>query len=160
MRDDLSPWSLAGMMDRLGMIFTGFGLTIINPATFLGFMGAFAGLGVLGPSGEAETWAKGTTLVVGVIAGSTLWWLTLIAGSSGRATQRFKQLHRPSEPGTGGRRRHDRRAGTVPGVLTQSSSSGSFGAVFGGPTPFPASGQGSRIDSRSGCGWYGYSQDF
>ena len=80
--DDLSPWSLAGMMDRLGMIFTGFGLTIINPATFLGFMGAFAGLGVLGPSGEAETWAKGTTLVVGVIAGSTLWWLTLIAGSS------------------------------------------------------------------------------
>lgn len=80
--DDLSPWSLAGLLDRLGMIFTGFGLTIINPATFVGFMGAFAGLGVLGPSGEAETWAKGTTLVLGVAAGSTLWWLTLIAGSS------------------------------------------------------------------------------
>ena len=64
------------------MIFTGFGLTIINPATFLGFMGAFAGLGVLGPSGEAETLAIGTTLVIGVAAGSTLWWLTLIAASS------------------------------------------------------------------------------
>lgn len=79
---DLSPWSLAGLLDRLGMIFTGFGLTIINPATFLGFMGAFAGLGVLGPSGEAETLAIGTTLVIGVAAGSTLWWLTLIAASS------------------------------------------------------------------------------
>lgn len=79
---DLSPWSLAGLLDRLGMIFTGFGLTIINPATFLGFMGAFAGLGVLGPSGEAETLATGTTLVVGVAGGSTLWWLTLIAASS------------------------------------------------------------------------------
>ena len=79
---DLSPWSLAGLLDRLGMIFTGFGLTIINPATFLGFMGAFAGLGVLGPSGEAETLATGTTLVVGVAVGSTLWWLTLIAASS------------------------------------------------------------------------------
>lgn len=80
--DEVSPWSLAGLVDRAGMIFSGFGLTIINPATFLGFMGAFAGLGVLGPTGEAETLAVGTTLVLGVAAGSTLWWLTLIAGSS------------------------------------------------------------------------------
>jgi threonine/homoserine/homoserine lactone efflux protein len=82
MEDDVSPWSTRGLVERAGMIFTGFGLTIINPATFLGFMGAFAGLKVLGPTGEAETLAIGTTLVLGVAAGSTLWWITLIAGAS------------------------------------------------------------------------------
>jgi threonine/homoserine/homoserine lactone efflux protein len=80
--DDVHPWSVRGLADRAGMIFTGFGLTIINPATFLGFMGAFAGLQILGPSGEAETIAIATTLVAGVAAGSTLWWITLIAGAS------------------------------------------------------------------------------
>ncbi len=76
-----SPWSLAGLLDRAGMVFTGFGLTIINPATFVGFMGAFAGLGVLGPTGEAETLGVGSTLVLGVAGGSTLWWLTLIGAT-------------------------------------------------------------------------------
>jgi threonine/homoserine/homoserine lactone efflux protein len=80
--DDVGPWTLKGLADRAGMVFTGFGLTIINPATFLGFMGAFAGLKVLGPTGSAETLATGTTLVLGVAAGSTLWWIVLIAGAS------------------------------------------------------------------------------
>jgi threonine/homoserine/homoserine lactone efflux protein len=90
--EDVKPWSFAALVDGAGMVFTGFGLTIINPATFLGFMGAFAGLGVLGPTGEAETIAIGTTLVLGCVAGSTLWWLVLIAGSSAVRRQVSSQI--------------------------------------------------------------------
>lgn len=54
---------------------TGFGLTIVNPATLLAFAGVFAGLGFFAerPEGILAQWAA----VVGVLTGSMLWWLTL-----------------------------------------------------------------------------------
>ena len=49
-------------------------ITITNPATILGVMGVFAALGTSAkPAGVAESWL----LVLGVFAGSTLWWLVL-----------------------------------------------------------------------------------
>ncbi len=58
---------------------TGFVLTIINPATLLGFAGVFAGLGLL-----AEKPFDNLTnflIVGGAFLGSTLWWATLTGGS-------------------------------------------------------------------------------
>jgi threonine/homoserine/homoserine lactone efflux protein len=54
---------------------TGFGLTIINPATFLAFIAVFAGLGLFPDqaNGLVELW----TIIVGVFAGSMLWWCVL-----------------------------------------------------------------------------------
>lgn len=59
----------------LGAFSTGFGLTIINPATFLAFIAVFAGLGLLPgqANGLVEFWA----IIVGVFAGSMLWWCVL-----------------------------------------------------------------------------------
>ncbi|MCU0893313.1 MAG: LysE family transporter [Rhodospirillales bacterium] len=54
---------------------TGFGLTIINPATFLAFIAVFAGLGLL--PGQAEGLAQLWAIIVGVFAGSMLWWCVL-----------------------------------------------------------------------------------
>ncbi len=56
---------------------TGFGLTIINPATFLAFIGVFAGLGLLPekPDGLIAHWA----VILGIFTGSMLWWCTLTA---------------------------------------------------------------------------------
>lgn len=56
---------------------TGFGLTIINPATFLAFIGLFAGLGLLPdrPNGLLAHWA----VIAGVFTGSMLWWCVLTA---------------------------------------------------------------------------------
>ncbi|MGZ9035304.1 MAG: LysE family translocator, partial [Rhodospirillales bacterium] len=53
----------------------GFGLTIINPATFLAFIAVFAGLGLL--PGQADGLAALWAIVVGVFAGSMLWWCVL-----------------------------------------------------------------------------------
>lgn len=58
---------------------TGFVLTIINPATLLGFAGVFAGLGLL-----AEKPFDNLTnflIVGGAFLGSTVWWATLTGGS-------------------------------------------------------------------------------
>lgn len=56
---------------------TGFGLTIINPATFLAFIGLFAGLGLLPnqPNGLLAHWV----VITGVFTGSMLWWCVLTA---------------------------------------------------------------------------------
>ncbi len=69
---DLRYWRI-----WLRSVSTGFGLTIINPATFLAFIGLFAALGILQGerSGLLENWA----VVVGVFAGSMLWWCILTA---------------------------------------------------------------------------------
>lgn len=49
-------------------------LTMTNPMTIMSFLGAFAGLGM----GGAQTGvAAAIALVVGVFAGSALWWLAL-----------------------------------------------------------------------------------
>lgn len=69
---DLRHWRI-----WLRSVSAGFGLTIINPATFLAFIGLFAALGILrgGRSGLVENWA----VVAGVFAGSMLWWCVLTA---------------------------------------------------------------------------------
>lgn len=58
-----------------GALTTGFALTIINPATLIAFVGVFAGLGLFQqqPSTLLQDWI----VIVGVLCGSMLWWLTL-----------------------------------------------------------------------------------
>ena len=57
-----------------------FALTITNPMTILSFAAVFAGLGL---EADRSTLTAPFTLVLGVFAGSALWWLTLssVAGS-------------------------------------------------------------------------------
>lgn len=54
-----------------------FFLTITNPMTILGFAAVFAGAGV---ATEARDLVSATTLVLGVLSGSALWWLCLATG--------------------------------------------------------------------------------
>jgi threonine/homoserine/homoserine lactone efflux protein len=63
-----------------GTILSTFALTIANPATLFGFTALFAGLGSL--SGGRLTFVGAAVAVVGVLAGSTIWWfaLTTIVG--------------------------------------------------------------------------------
>lgn len=58
-----------------GALTTGFALTIINPATLLAFVGVFAGLGLFQerPTTLLQDWI----VIVGVLVGSMLWWMTL-----------------------------------------------------------------------------------
>jgi threonine/homoserine/homoserine lactone efflux protein len=56
-------------------ILSTFALTITNPATLFGFTALFAGLGSL--SGGHASYIDAAITVVGVIAGSTIWWFTL-----------------------------------------------------------------------------------
>ncbi|MBI5162402.1 MAG: LysE family transporter [Magnetospirillum sp.] len=66
-----------------------FAITITNPATILGVMGVFAALGAAArPTRLAEAWV----LVVGVFAGSTLWWLVLSSLASA-IRSRFTPAH-------------------------------------------------------------------
>ena len=57
-----------------------FALTIANPATLFGFTALFAGVG--GLAGRHATFVDASMTVLGVIAGSTIWWfaLTTIVG--------------------------------------------------------------------------------
>ena len=52
-------------------------LTVTNPATLLGFAALFAGLG--GLAGGHPNFVSAAFVVIGVAAGSTLWWLALTA---------------------------------------------------------------------------------
>ena len=52
-----------------------FALTITNPATLLGFAALFAGLG--GLAGGHPSFIAAAFVVIGVTAGSSLWWLAL-----------------------------------------------------------------------------------
>jgi len=54
-------------------------LTLTNPMTILSFMAIFAGLGLENASGSHTSAA---ILVLGVLAGSALWWLFLSSGVS------------------------------------------------------------------------------
>lgn len=54
-------------------------LTLTNPTTILSFVAIFAGLGVAGAGGGYDAAAL---LVLGVFAGSALWWLLLSGGVS------------------------------------------------------------------------------
>ena len=52
-------------------------LTLTNPATILSFVAVFAGLGLAASSGD---YSAASLLVLGVFAGSALWWLLLTGG--------------------------------------------------------------------------------
>jgi threonine/homoserine/homoserine lactone efflux protein len=54
-------------------------LTLTNPMTILSFAAVFAGLGLAGAGGS---YASAGILVLGVFAGSALWWLMLSGGVS------------------------------------------------------------------------------
>lgn len=54
-------------------------LTLTNPVTILAFLGIFAGLGLVA---EGKDFAAASVLVLGVFAGSLLWWLLLASGVS------------------------------------------------------------------------------
>jgi threonine/homoserine/homoserine lactone efflux protein len=54
------------------------GLTLTNPTTILSFVAIFAGFGVA--SEDRET-TSAAALVIGVFAGSALWWLFLTSGT-------------------------------------------------------------------------------
>jgi threonine/homoserine/homoserine lactone efflux protein len=58
-----------------GTTLSTFALTIANPATLFGFTALFAGLGSL--AGGRATFIGAAITVIGVIAGSTIWWFTL-----------------------------------------------------------------------------------
>lgn len=65
-----------GKRDLLGTVVTTFLLTLSNPATILSFAAMFAGLGLAASAGAADA----ALVVVGVFAGSVLWWLVLAGG--------------------------------------------------------------------------------
>ncbi|HEX7127465.1 MAG TPA: LysE family transporter [Thermodesulfobacteriota bacterium] len=65
------PVSRRGLVSAWASTFL---LTLANPLTILAFVGIFAALGLA----DAEvTYVESAVLVVGVFAGSALWWLTL-----------------------------------------------------------------------------------
>lgn len=63
----------------VGDFVTGFGLTIINPATLVAFALVFAGFGLF--ASETGRLLENWVVIIGVFAGSMLWWVTLIAAA-------------------------------------------------------------------------------
>lgn len=61
----------------LGAYLSTFLLTLANPLTVFAFLGVFAGLGA---AQTAPAYASAGTMVVGVFAGSALWWFVLSGG--------------------------------------------------------------------------------
>jgi threonine/homoserine/homoserine lactone efflux protein len=75
----------------IGNFASTFALTLTNPITILAFLGIFAALGF---SGKEATFAGAAALVLGVAAGSLLWWLALTTGAG--LFFRSKEPHRLS----------------------------------------------------------------
>jgi threonine/homoserine/homoserine lactone efflux protein len=71
--------ALASTNGYLGAYASTFLLTLTNPLTILSFAAIFAGIGV-GSAGKSVVTA--TAVVLGVFAGSTLWWIILTSGIS------------------------------------------------------------------------------
>jgi threonine/homoserine/homoserine lactone efflux protein len=63
----------------LGAYGSTFFLTLTNPVTILSFAAIFAGLGITETGGD---YLSAATLILGVFAGSALWWLLLSGGVS------------------------------------------------------------------------------
>jgi threonine/homoserine/homoserine lactone efflux protein len=66
-----------------------FFLTLTNPITIFVFIGVFSALGL---SGAAATLSRAGAMVLGVLAGSLLWWCALIFGA-GMFLHQFDQRH-------------------------------------------------------------------
>jgi threonine/homoserine/homoserine lactone efflux protein len=64
-----------GSSSLIRAIASTFALTLTNPATLFGFTALFAGFGSL--TGGRATFVDAAIIVLGVIAGSTMWWFTL-----------------------------------------------------------------------------------
>jgi len=71
-RVQASPRTTVGL--SLGDFASTFTLTITNPATIASLVVVFPALGAIVPEGDLP---RAWTLVLGVLAGSTMWWLTL-----------------------------------------------------------------------------------
>jgi threonine/homoserine/homoserine lactone efflux protein len=69
----------AGGINLLGAYLSTFVLTLSNPTTILSFVAVLAGLGI-GVAGGG--YGAAATLVLGVFAGSALWWFILTGGVS------------------------------------------------------------------------------
>lgn len=69
----------AGGAGLLGAYASTFILTLTNPTTILSFLAVFAGLGLASAAGD---YGQAALLVLGVFAGSALWWLLLSGGVS------------------------------------------------------------------------------
>ena len=95
--DSLVPANSRGLISAY---LSTYALTLANPLTILSFAGIFAGLGLGRTSGELHA---ATAMVVGVFAGSALWWLVL--------TGTVARLHGRISPAL------MRRANTVAGVV-------------------------------------------
>jgi threonine/homoserine/homoserine lactone efflux protein len=65
--------------DWLGAYLSIFGLTLTNPMTILSFLGIFAGIS---GASASRTPADSFVMVIGIFAGSALWWLVLSGGVS------------------------------------------------------------------------------
>jgi threonine/homoserine/homoserine lactone efflux protein len=65
----------SGSSSLVRTIASTFALTITNPATLFGFAALFTGLGSL--AGGEATFLDAALTVLGVIAGSTMWWFTV-----------------------------------------------------------------------------------
>lgn len=65
------------------------GLTLSNPLTIVSFAAVFVGLGLVGSSGD---FASATSLVLGVFAGSALWWV-ILSTTVGAIKGRLRPLH-------------------------------------------------------------------
>ena len=78
-----------GLLTRRAAYGTAFGLCLANPLTVVSLAGLFAGLDVAATSGGM----RAPLLVVGVFAGSSLWWLVLTgwAGVVGRRLTTARQ---------------------------------------------------------------------
>jgi threonine/homoserine/homoserine lactone efflux protein len=75
----------AGGLGLVGAYTSTFFLTLTNPTTILSFVAVFAGLGLASMGGD---YAAAAVLVLGVFAGSALWWL-LLSGGVGMFSARF-----------------------------------------------------------------------
>jgi threonine/homoserine/homoserine lactone efflux protein len=69
----------AGARSRLAAWSSTVGLTLSNPATILSFAAIFAGFGL----GAYASWSAAAAMVLGVFAGSALWWLILSSAAGG-----------------------------------------------------------------------------
>jgi threonine/homoserine/homoserine lactone efflux protein len=83
------PEAVAVVDERPGLIgafLSIFGLTMTNPMTIISFAAVFAGLGIVGRGG-----ADAALLTLGVLCGSTSWWLiltTVVSALRARVTVR------------------------------------------------------------------------
>ena len=68
-----------GNSNHVGAYLSMFGLTLLNPITGLYFVAVFPSFGGIGSTADI---ASAISVVLGVFAGSTLWWLMLSIGVS------------------------------------------------------------------------------